>query len=90
MEKMYRTEAEAVKTKTKLEGVIGKAKEVCDRLQEQTVVAARATDKTIREKPYHALGVALGVGVLVGILVMWSLRDPGPLPEHGLRPSPGD
>jgi ElaB/YqjD/DUF883 family membrane-anchored ribosome-binding protein len=90
MEKMNRAEAEAGKTRAKLEGVIEKAKEVCDRLQEQTVAAAKATDKTIREKPYHAIGVALGVGVLVGVLVMWSRRDSGPLPEHGLRPSPGD
>ena len=55
-----------------------------------TVAAAKATNKTIREKPYQAIGVALGVGVLIGFLVMWSRRDSGPAPEHGLRPGPGD
>jgi len=90
MEKMNREEAEAGKTMARLEGMIEKAKKVCDRLQEQTVVAAKASDKAIREKPYHAIGVALGVGLLVGVLVMLRRRDSGPLPEHGLRPSPGD
>jgi ElaB/YqjD/DUF883 family membrane-anchored ribosome-binding protein len=90
MEKMNREEAEAGKMRARLEGMIEKAKKVCDRLQKQTIVAAKASDKAIREKPYHSIGVALGVGLLVGVLVMWSRRDSGPLPEHGLRPSPGD
>ncbi len=90
MQQMNRAVAEAGKTRAKLETVIEKAKEVCDRLQEQSVAAAKATDKTIRERPYHAIGVALGLGVLVGLLVMWSRRHSGPLPEQGLRPGPGD
>jgi ElaB/YqjD/DUF883 family membrane-anchored ribosome-binding protein len=90
MQLMNRAEAEAGKTRAKLESVVEKAKELCDRLQEQSISAAKATDKKIRAKPYNAIGIALGVGVLVGVLVMWSRRNSGPLPEHGLRPSPGD
>jgi ElaB/YqjD/DUF883 family membrane-anchored ribosome-binding protein len=75
MEEINRIEAEKGELRAKLENVIEKAKEACERLQEQTAAAAKATDKTIREKPYHAMGVAFGVGVLIGVLAMWSRRD---------------
>jgi ElaB/YqjD/DUF883 family membrane-anchored ribosome-binding protein len=75
MESPNRVETERADIKAKLENVIEKAKETCERLQDQTAAAAKATDKTIREHPYQALGVAFGVGVLVGVLAMWSRRD---------------
>ena len=46
-----------------------KAKATCHRLEERTVAAARATDLTIREHPYESIGIAFGVGLLVGVLV---------------------
>jgi len=75
MEEINRIESEAGKTRAKLEAVIEKAKATCERLQDQTVAAAKATDQTIREKPYHAIGVAFGVGVVIGVLAMWGRRD---------------
>ena len=53
--------------RAKVENVIEKAKQVCERLQDQTSAAAKTTDKTIREHPYQAIGVAFGVGVLMGV-----------------------
>lgn len=90
MEATIRPDIEKRELKAKLENVVEKAKELCDRLQNQTAAAAKATDKNIREHPYQAVGIAFGVGILVGVLAMWSRRDSGPLPEHGLRPGPGD
>jgi len=75
MEEINRMETEAGKTRAKLEAVIEKAKATCERLQDQTVAAAKSTDQTIREKPYHAMGVAFGVGVVLGVLAMWGRRD---------------
>lgn len=75
MEAPNRLEIEKAETKAKLENVIEKAKEACVRLQEQTAAAAKATDKTIREHPYQALGIAFGVGVLIGVLVVRSRGD---------------
>jgi ElaB/YqjD/DUF883 family membrane-anchored ribosome-binding protein len=40
-----------------------------DTLQEKTVACTKATDQAIRENPYIAMGVAFGVGALVGFLV---------------------
>ncbi len=45
------------------------AKDTCHTLQEHTVAAAKATDKTIREHPYESIGVAFGVGLIIGVLI---------------------
>ena len=59
----------------RLEAATEKAKEVCKRLQEQTVAAAKATDEAIREHPYQAIGIAFGVGLLIGVLAARSRRE---------------
>ena len=38
-------------------------------LEEKAAQGARATDEVIRSHPYESLGVAFGVGLLVGSLV---------------------
>jgi len=75
MEARNRVETEKGELGAKLENLIEKGKEVRERLQDQTAAAAKAADKAIREHPYQAVGIALGVGVLVGLLVMWRGRD---------------
>ena len=45
------------------------AKVTCEKFQDKTVEAAKATDLVIREHPYESLGVAFGVGLLIGVLV---------------------
>lgn len=46
---------------------------VYDHLQEEAVATARAAakqaDKTVRAHPYESMGVAFGVGLLIGVLV---------------------
>jgi ElaB/YqjD/DUF883 family membrane-anchored ribosome-binding protein len=54
----------------KLESAIEKAKDACERLEEKTVAAAKAADKAVREHPYQAIGVAFGLGLLIGVLTM--------------------
>ncbi len=39
------------------------------KVQEQTTAGAKATDRTIRGHPYESLGVAFGVGLLIGVLI---------------------
>jgi ElaB/YqjD/DUF883 family membrane-anchored ribosome-binding protein len=45
------------------------AKETGRKLQERTVAGAKATDKVIRDHPYQSIGIAFGVGLLIGVLV---------------------
>ena len=68
MEPANRVDIEKGAARAKLENVIEKAKEICEKLQDQTAAAAKATDKTIRAHPYQAIGITFGVGVLVGVL----------------------
>lgn len=75
MEPANRMEAESSEPKAKLENLIEKAKDACERLQAQTTAAAKATDRTIREHPYQAIGVAFGLGVLLGVLIVRSRND---------------
>jgi ElaB/YqjD/DUF883 family membrane-anchored ribosome-binding protein len=39
------------------------------KLQEKTKDSAEATDKAIREHPYESIGIAFGIGVLIGVLI---------------------
>lgn len=43
--------------------------EVYDGARKKVIAGAKYTDTTIRENPYQSLAVALGIGVLVGVLV---------------------
>ena len=45
------------------------AKAMCRQLEEKAREGAKATDKVIREHPYESIGVAFGIGLLVGVLV---------------------
>jgi len=46
-----------------------RALEAADSLKERARDGVKATDKVIRDYPYPSLGIAFGVGVLVGFLM---------------------
>jgi ElaB/YqjD/DUF883 family membrane-anchored ribosome-binding protein len=45
------------------------AKDTCHKLEEKTVATAKATDRCIREHPYESIGVAFGLGLLIGVIL---------------------
>jgi len=53
----------------KLTQVLDAAKATGSKLKERALQGARSTDETIREFPYQSIGVAFGIGVLIGVLV---------------------
>ncbi len=75
MEAAEREFNEKTQIRAKLEAAMAKAKEVCERLEEKTAAAAKTADKAVHEHPYPAVGVAFGVGLLIGLLAARSRRD---------------
>ncbi len=55
--------------RARLSAALAAAKDTGRKLQEQTIAGARATDRAIREHPYQSIGIAFGVGLLIGVLV---------------------
>jgi ElaB/YqjD/DUF883 family membrane-anchored ribosome-binding protein len=43
--------------------------EMYDNTRKRIAAGAKATDETIRENPYQSIAVALGVGVVLGVLL---------------------
>lgn len=60
----------AKEARTRLRAALESAKDTCGRLQEKAVAGAKATDEVIREHPYQSMGVAFGVGLLIGVLAI--------------------
>jgi ElaB/YqjD/DUF883 family membrane-anchored ribosome-binding protein len=62
-------EEKVVEARKRLTAAIEKGKETWNTVQEKAIAGAKATDQVIRDNPYKALGVALGVGVIIGYLL---------------------
>ena len=52
----------------RLSAAIESAKATYRRMQDKAVAGAQATDRVIREHPYESLGIAFGMGLLIGVL----------------------
>ena len=59
----------AKQAKARLAVTLESAKETCSNLQERAKVTAKAADEMVHEHPYKSMGVALGVGIVVGVLI---------------------
>ena len=70
METRVMGDGEKGELRAKLEAATEKAKEVYKRLEEKTVTAAKTADTAVREHPYQAIGIAFGLGLLIGVLAM--------------------
>ena len=45
-------------------------KEVYGRVRDKAIEGAKAADQTMHEHPYQAIGIALGIGALIGYFVL--------------------
>ncbi len=53
----------------RLTDALESAKRNCRQLEERTIESAKAADQTIRDHPYESIGVAFGIGLMIGVLV---------------------
>lgn len=56
-------------TRARLRETLDKARASARELESKATAGVQATDKLIREHPYPSLGIAFGVGLLIGVLV---------------------
>lgn len=63
----------ATEARTKVTAALDRARATCHELQEQGIASAKAAvkkaDTTIRDHPYESLGIAFGLGLLLGALL---------------------
>ena len=59
----------------RLAAALDKGKEIYGRVREKAVEGAKAADETVRDHPYEAVGIALGVGALIGYLAARCCRN---------------
>jgi ElaB/YqjD/DUF883 family membrane-anchored ribosome-binding protein len=59
--------------RTRLAGALERAKTTYAELQGQTIATAKAAGKkvdiVIRDHPYESIGIAFGIGLIIGVLV---------------------
>src|SRR5215213_10070606 len=53
----------------RLAAALESGKEIYGRVRDKTVEKAKVVDETVHKHPYQAMGIALGVGVLLGVLL---------------------
>jgi ElaB/YqjD/DUF883 family membrane-anchored ribosome-binding protein len=62
-------ETKVVEARRRLHAALERGKEAWGDLQDKAVEKAKVADEVIRDHPYHSIGVAFGVGALLGILM---------------------
>lgn len=64
----------AKEARLRVAAALDRAKATCDEVQELTLekakAAARQADTVIRQHPYESIGIAFGIGLLIGVLVV--------------------
>jgi ElaB/YqjD/DUF883 family membrane-anchored ribosome-binding protein len=56
--------------RARLAAALESAKESAGRVRDKAVESAKAADEAVRDNPYQAIGIAFGVGALVGYLAV--------------------
>jgi ElaB/YqjD/DUF883 family membrane-anchored ribosome-binding protein len=53
----------------RLNAALEQGRETCEHVREKALHSVKAVDQMIREKPYQSIGIALGIGALIGFLM---------------------
>jgi ElaB/YqjD/DUF883 family membrane-anchored ribosome-binding protein len=55
--------------RNRLSAALERGREIAGNIRDKAVAGAKVTDQTIRENPYQAIAIGVGVGALIGFLV---------------------
>ncbi len=58
-----------VAARERLAAALEAAKETRRRIEQRAREGFEATDRVVREHPYQSIGIAFGVGLLIGVLI---------------------
>ena len=62
-------EAQVVEARKRLSAALERGKKAWGQVQDYSVAQAKAADEVIRDHPYQSIGIAFGVGALLGLLL---------------------
>ncbi|MGH7980508.1 MAG: DUF883 family protein [Limisphaerales bacterium] len=62
-------ETKVVEARRRLQSALERGKEAWGDLQDRAAEQAKVADEVIRDHPYQSIGIAFGVGALLGILM---------------------
>ena len=52
----------------RLSAALESAKDIAGKVRDKAVEGAKAADEAVHEHPYQAIGIALGIGAIIGFL----------------------
>lgn len=55
--------------RNRLAAALDRGKQLYGKVRDKAVQSAKATDQAVRENPYQAIAIGVGVGVIVGFLL---------------------
>jgi ElaB/YqjD/DUF883 family membrane-anchored ribosome-binding protein len=61
-------EEKVVEARKRLAAALDSGKKICERVKEKAIEGAQAADEAVHEHPYQAIGIAFGVGAILGFL----------------------
>ena len=61
-------ESKVIEARKRLADALDRGKEAWGQFQDSAVAQAKAADEVIRDYPYYSIGIAFGVGALLGLL----------------------
>ena len=58
-----------VEARKRLAAALKSGKEIYGRVRDKAIEGAKVADQTVRENPYQAIAIGVGVGALIGYLI---------------------
>lgn len=62
-------EDKVIEARKRLSSALDRGRDVYERVHDKAIQGARATDEMVRSHPYQTIGMAFGVGTLLGFLL---------------------